>query len=688
MTEFVSLLILFILRERRKVFFFFKSDLMHPSELIEIVNGKDRKVLSVVVADMHGTILQRCGQVAYLKQGIPSLFSTEPPSIGELWKRAIADGNEQMSLFWAMSGDMRHELHLCRIADSWAVIETPATSADTERLLKESEQRLQLVVQQTGQMVYDYDLRTGTITWAGATSEITGYCAEELAAMNIKEWAEHIHPEDREEALSLLDQARKSRGRYSVDYRFRRKNNSYIHIRDNGAFLLDEEQIPFRMIGSMADITEQKIAEDIIRHQAHHDGLTGLPNRTLVLDRIDLALAHARRVDEGFAVLFLDLDRFKPINDTLGHGVGDGLLIAVAQRLVGSLRPDDTVSRNGGDEFIVLLPGIPDAPSAGIVAEKILHELGKPFFIDGFELHISASIGIAVFPSDGKNAEEIIRNADVALYRSKEAGRDRYAFYSDTRGSFGRERITLQQELKAAIPDDQLRLVFLPTISLTSSAVSSYEALLRWQHPRLGLLLPEAFLPIAEETGLMLAIGDWVIDEGLANLKRWSLRGDPSLLRLNISAQQFFQPQFVRRLADRVIAFDLPAQKVRLEIHEGIALQRGGHTEQILRELDAMGFSLSIDNFGTGYGALRSLQDYPIREVKIDRSLIRDMGERRSQWLIQGMVQMARALGLSTVAGGVEHEGQKTLLRQYGCDEAQGWLFGTALQPIGRNPAQ
>ena len=661
---------------------------MHSYDLKEIVKGQDRQVLSVVIADGHGAVLQRHGQAAYLKQDMASLFLTEPAAIGEALKRSIEEGLPHVSLLCELTDSIRHELLLCRLGDSWVVMETPATSAITERLLKESEQRLQLVVQQTGQMVYDYDLRTGTITWAGATSEITGYCAEELAAMNIKEWAEHIHPEDREEALSLLDQARESRGRYSVDYRFRRKNNSYIHIRDNGAFLLDEEQIPFRMIGSMADITEQKIAEDIIRHQAHHDGLTGLPNRTLVLDRIDLALAHARRVGEGFAVLFLDLDRFKPINDTLGHAVGDGLLIAVAQRLVGALRPDDTVSRNGGDEFIVLLPGVPDAPAAGIVAEKIIHELGKPFYIDGFELHISASIGIAVFPTDGKNAEEIIRNADVALYRSKEAGRDRYAFYSDTSGSFGRERITLQQELKAAVSDGQLRLVFLPAISLTSSAVNSYEALLRWQHPRLGLLLPEAFLSIAEETGLMLSIGDWVIDEGLANLKRWSLRGDPSLLRLNISAQQFFQPQFVRRLADRVIAFDLPTQKVRLEIHEGIALQRGGHTEQILRELDAMGFSLSIDNFGTGYGALRSLQDYPIREVEIDRSLIRDMGERRSQWLIQGMVQMARALGLSTVAGGVEHESQKALLRQYGCDEAQGWLFGTALQPLGRHPVQ
>jgi len=425
-----------------------------------------------------------------------------------------------------------------------------------------------------------------------------------------------------------------------------------------------------------AEIAERKQAEERARHLADHDALTGLPNRRLLEDRLTQALALSYRNRKQTAVMFVDLDRFKTINDSLGHSVGDILLKEVAVRLVKQLREVDTICRTGGDEFVVVLPDMRQAGDAANVAQKIIENLSQPIRIEERELTVTPSIGIAVFPEDGRDAETLIRNADAAMYHAKEMGRSNYQFFTEQMNLSASRRLALESDLRRALGRGELRLYFQPITDARTGAVAGHEALLRWQHPERGLINPADFIQVAEDTGLILKIGEWILQEAC----RWATfigveRNLP--VSVNLSARQFNDPRLLGMVAKALGDSGLPARLLELEITESVAMQQTDVTLATLKKLRELGVSIAIDDFGTGYSSFSYLKLFPVNTLKIDRSFIAEVernGDHRA--IVAAIIALAQVLGLRVVAEGVETEGQRQFLRGFGCEQIQGYLTG------------
>ncbi|MGE3571724.1 MAG: EAL domain-containing protein [Burkholderiales bacterium] len=429
-----------------------------------------------------------------------------------------------------------------------------------------------------------------------------------------------------------------------------------------------------RMVGERT--AELREAREHAQHLADHDPLTGLPNRRLLEDRLTQALALSQRNRKQTAVMFVDLDRFKAINDSLGHTVGDAVLKEVASRLVKQLRVGDTVCRIGGDEFVVVLPESKRSTDAANVAAKILETLSQPVQVADRELAVTPSIGIAVFPEDGRDAAMLIRNADAAMYHAKESGRANYQFFTEQMNQAASRRLALEADLRGAAQKGELALHYQPIVSLKDGAVAGQEALLRWQHPQRGLVPPAEFVPLAEETGIILAIGEWALREAC----RWGtfIGVEHGVeIAVNLSARQFNDPKLIE-LVRRVLAGSgLPPRLLALEITETTAMQQTDVTASTLKKLKELGVSLVIDDFGTGYSSLAYLRRFPVDRLKIDRSFVADVpGDRNAESLIGGIVGLAHALGLTVIAEGVETEAQRDCVARLGCDLAQGYLIG------------
>ena len=435
------------------------------------------------------------------------------------------------------------------------------------------------------------------------------------------------------------------------------------------------------VLGIVRDITERKQAERTIEYQAFHDLLTGLPNRALFDKRLSAALENARQHQNKLAVLFLDLDRFKIINDTLGHAVGDRLLQAFAQRLTNCLTNGDTISRWGGDEFTVLLPHINCAEDAASVARRILEALKPAFSLGDRQLYITASIGIAFSPQDGEDSGTLLRNADAALYRAKEQGRNHYQFYVPTMNS--PVLLQLEYHLHHALERGEFLVYYQPQVNVKTGLVSGMEALVRWQHPDLGLIPPGQFIPLAEETGLIVPIGEWVLRTACAQNKAWQAAGLPPLkIAVNLSARQFQQPNLVEMVAQILDETGLNPNFLELEITETSIMQNVHLARQTLRDLKEMGVHISMDDFGTGYSSLGYLKQFPFHTLKIDRSFVRDLKEdSQDLGIISAVVALGHYLNLKVVAEGVETDGQLELLRNLQCEEIQGYLFSRPLPP-------
>jgi diguanylate cyclase (GGDEF)-like protein len=444
--------------------------------------------------------------------------------------------------------------------------------------------------------------------------------------------------------------------------------------------LFDEAGRPRGAIGASLDITERKRAEEQVRNLAYHDTLTGLPNRLLFQDRLRLAVAQAHRQAKGLVVLFLDVDRFKVINDSLGHSVGDRLIREVAVRLRSCLREGDTVARLGGDEFMLLLPDVAQAVDAAKVAKKVLDLVRHPFEIDGRELFVTSSIGISLYPDDGRDAETLVKNADAAMYRAKEQGRDHYQLYTPALNETALERLALESSLRKALVHDELRLHYQPILDVATRRVFGLEALLRWQHPELGLVAPAEFIPLAEITGLILPMGPWVLRTACAQARAWQELHPGLSMAVNLSARQFQEPNLVGHVTDALAATGLQPRFLQLEITESSAMQNAQTAIQTLRELKALGVGLSIDDFGTGYSSLSYLKRFPIDTLKIDQSFIRDIETAPDDAAIaSAIIGLAHTLKLSVVAEGVETAGQLEFLARHGCDRTQGYLFSRPL---------
>ena len=432
---------------------------------------------------------------------------------------------------------------------------------------------------------------------------------------------------------------------------------------------------------AVRDITVRQQTEETLRSLAYHDPLTGLPNRLLFHDRLSQAIERARRNRQLLTVMLVDLDRFKLINDSLGLATGDQVIKGVADRLVQALRKSDTVARLGGDEFMLLLLGTSGAEAAAKVAQKVLDCLRPPLAVDAHELTTSASVGIALFPHDGDDADGLVKNADNALSRAKEQGRDRYQFYTDDMNAAAFERLMLESRLRKALEQGELVLHYQPKVSLADGAVVGVEALLRWFHPDLGLVPPAEFIPLAEETGLIVPIGTWVLRTACAQLGRWHRSGHAGLqLAVNLSARQFQEPNLVATVAAAVREGALPAGALELELTESVIMRDAPETVRRLRELTALGIRLAIDDFGTGYSSLGYLKAFPIGALKIDRSFVRDVErDPNSAALARAIIALATSLKLKVVAEGVETREQLDLLRGFGCHEMQGYLFSRPL---------
>lgn len=431
------------------------------------------------------------------------------------------------------------------------------------------------------------------------------------------------------------------------------------------------------------EVAERREAEQRVEFLAYHDVLTRLPNRELARDRLNQAIADAHRHGTLVALVFLDLDHFKNINDSLGHGAGDRLLQWVAACLREHVREVDTVSRQGGDEFLLVLKDLPDVDAVAPIVSKLLEELSQPVLIDGRELSTSASMGIALSPNDGEDFDTLSQRADTAMYRAKEEGRNTYRFFDDRMNQESIERLTMRQELRRALEHKQFILHYQPQLDLRTRAVVGVEALIRWLHPEKGLIPPAVFIPVAEESGLIVPMGDWVIEEAARQAMAWQQAGlKPMTMAVNLSALQFRRGNLEAVVAQALAASGMPASLLELELTESVLISDSDSVEARLRGLKAMGVTVSIDDFGTGYSSLSYLRRFSVDKLKIDQSFVRDLDRSPDDvGIVRAIIQMAASLGLKTIAEGVESEPMAQLLCDLGCEEAQGYGFARPLPP-------
>ncbi|MDB5985746.1 MAG: hypothetical protein JWR16_799 [Nevskia sp.] len=493
-------------------------------------------------------------------------------------------------------------------------------------------------------------------------------------------WMSTIHPDDRSIVQAWLSSLTQYHGA-TLQYRIIRPDGEVRWLEDRARLVCNARGQAVRLDGVATDISERKTHDAQMAHMANHDALTGLPNRNLLNDRVAQALAQARRTGRPLALLFLDLDGFKFINDSFGHTQGDILLKAVAARLKQIVWDGDTVARLGGDEFVIMLQNLPHPAAADDVANKLLQALSLPLLADNRSLQVTASIGISVFPEDGDNAELLLKHADVAMYQAKAAGRSGFRRYAKAMGVATDERVQLEAALRQALDRDEFELHYEPQIETASGAISGVEALIRWRHPELGIVPPSRFIPLAEETGLILQIGEWVIKTACAQLKRWHLAGHAELaVSVNVSARQFYQRDILQLVQSVLADSGLQARHLQIELTESGLMQNPEAVIGTLRQLQAQGVVLAMDDFGTGYSSLSNLKRFPIDVIKIDQSFIQDLTvDRDAASIALAIIAMARSLKLKTIGEGVETREQLDFLITHGCDAIQGHYFSRSL---------
>lgn len=543
---------------------------------------------------------------------------------------------------------------------------------------RDAESQLRLVLDGANLGFWDWQYQTGEHWVNDRWMEILGLTRRDLKG-DIADWEDRIHPKEKAKVLKTVEEhIRKGQG-YVVEYRLRHRDGHWVWIQGSGAVVSHDPEThePVRLCGTHQDISERRRQEERILHQAHFDSLTELPNRFLALDRLSQSINEAQRNQEMVAVLFLDLDDFKKINDTLGHDTGDKLLMEAASRLQSVVRSGDTVGRLGGDEFIILCGGLTAASAASPVAEALLLKITEPFRIDSRELVLTASIGIAIYPDDGENLSELLRNADSAMYHSKEQGRNTYSYFTDEMNQGVSQRLLLEEQMHGALNRGEFRLSYQPKVELNSGRIVGAEALLRWNNPVLGPVSPPEFIPIAEQTGLIVPIGRFVLSEAVETLVSCRQQsGGTFTMAVNLSPRQFRDPGLVSHIEEIIRTAAIPPEALELEITEGVLMSGHAYIDDALASLNDLGVSIAMDDFGTGYSSLSYLRSYPFDVLKIDREFINDVTlDPADRELVNAAIAMAHGLGLKVVAEGVETAEQLDYLAAQDCDYGQGYLF-------------
>ncbi len=610
---------------------------------------------------------------------IPGVRESDPLSF-EVYGRVARDGKPEKFETQALGIWFSITVYCPKPEHFVAVFDVITERKQAERALLLANERLSLAQRTAGAGVWDWDILNGTITWSDELFQLFGLDPA-AAAATFDMWQSVVHPDDLQRAMEVIFTSIRDHVPLFNEYRIALPNGEVRWIDAFGDTTYDADGNAQRMIGICIDTTARKQAEVQIEFLAHHDHLTLLPNRFVAKERLKMAMAYADRADENVALLFMDLDKFKSINDTLGHYMGDLLLVEVARRLQACLRETDTVSRQGGDEFLVILTHIHDLAAVTGSAAKIVEALAAPYEIDGHILAVTVSVGIAVYPNDAKDTDTLMQRADTAMYHAKGTGGNDYTFFSEQMNVAVAVTQAVRGELRQALAGGEFALHYQPQIDLASGRVIGAEALLRWHSPKRGLVLPDEFISIAEDCGLIVPIGEWVLQEACRQAVLWQQAGLPELtVAVNLSAMQFRRGNLQQSVVQALSASGLAPALLELELTESLLIVEAEYALEAVRNLKSLGIRFAIDDFGTGYSSLAYLKRFPIDKLKIAQAFVQDMNTNpEDAAIVHAIIQMARALNLRTVAEGIETEDTVEHLRLHHCDEVQGNFFSRPL---------
>lgn len=569
---------------------------------------------------------------------------------------------------------------LATVKNASSTKQLEVANGQIQRKLEESEHLHRFIVDHSPDIVFMLDT-DGNFTFLNETvykalgfkkKELLGQHYSKIVSSPNKELANYVFAEP-------LNGHRKS---HKVELKLTCKSGSEHRFFDTTSMSIDPggAGISHGIYGVARDVTEKKQAEEMINYQAYHDTLTKLPNRMLMEDRLRVAIAQALRHEKKLAVMFLDLDRFKWVNDTLGHAVGDRLLQSVAKRLESCVRKGDTLARFGGDEFALILPEVSQEESAVVIAQKILTAFKEPLRIEEHELYVTSSIGIALYPDSGDTIKSLIASADLAMYTVKGRGKNGYALFHPSMNEALDARLNIERELRKALTTDDIKVCYQPQVNAITEKLVGFEALVRWEHPTKGLIYPGDFIPIAEETGLILELGNYILDRACSDVQKWRKAGMKDVrVSINFSGTQVAQEDFIEEVLFALRKYDLPGSALEVEITENILMNDMSSAIRKLRELASHNIRVAIDDFGTGYSSLRYLQQFPVNTLKIDKSFVSSINEsEEATSIVDAIVSLAKGLKLDLIAEGVETDPQLEYLRKLGCESIQGFLFGKA----------